>query len=212
MSIKTLIVSALVATVSGKAAAKVAKVVTPKATHPATETIYSIAEDHCFELEGPYDTVQARLAVVQKTAAEHDLTVQVGECKDHKMGTQVGTTTTFEGMKASQWKKTVPVVKKDGEEQSDLTNFLIDDETDLADYKDKVCHTVPGHNEVCVSKKAALKDKNIVYTISENKEVCIQFNGKMIENQDMRKALNASLKKRGYTMLAGRCFSHGFEF
>ena len=121
MSIKTLLVSALVASVAGKAAkvakvAKVTKVVTPKATHPATETIYSIVEDHCFELEGPYDTVQARLAVVKKPAAEHDLTVQVGECKDHKMGTQVGTTTTFEGMKASQWKKTVPVVKKDGEE------------------------------------------------------------------------------------------------
>jgi len=126
------------------------------------------------------------------------------------MGTQVGTTTTFKGMKASQWKNTVPKAKpSDGAEQSDLDNFLIDD-TVLADYEDKVCKTTPGHNEVCVSKKKALKDKNIVYTISENKEVCIQFNGKMIESDKVKHALKDELKLRGYTMHSGRCLKHGF--
>ena len=73
-------------------------------------------------------------------------------------------------MKASQWKQ------GSGEGQDDIEDFetydslnFLGDETVLEDYKDKVCHTIPGHNEVCVSKKEALKDKNIVYTISENK-------------------------------------------
>ena len=98
MSIKTLLVSALVATAAGKAAAKPAL--------PATETIYSIVEKHCFELTGPRATVDARLAVVQKTAAQHQLTVQEGECKKHGFATQVGKSTTFDGMKASQWQDT----------------------------------------------------------------------------------------------------------
>jgi len=54
MSIKTLLVSALVASAN---AGTPDKKDVPKATHPATETIYSIAEDHCFELTGPYDIV-----------------------------------------------------------------------------------------------------------------------------------------------------------
>ena len=117
-------------------------------------------------------------------------------------------------MKASQWKKTVvkPASTTAAFETYDSLNFLGDETVLDEDYKDKVCHTIPGHNEVCTSKKAALKDKNIVYTISENKEVCIQFNGKRIEKDDVRTTLKTELKKRGYTMEAGRCYSHGFKY
>ena len=91
-----------------------------------------------------------------------------------------------------------------------MTNILVSD-TNLSSKEVEVCRTVPGHAEHCKYEEAS-EDRNIVYTISANKKVCIQFNGKRVADAKYRTMIEDSLTKSGYTMDPGRCDTHGYSY